>query len=161
MPIGRFLCGIAALIWDPATDRYLLLRRSAQKDYGAGSWECVTGHVDQGESFTQAVQREVREELGTAVKIEFLVGVTHFYRGEAIPEKELLGAIFGCTLEDAAAARHGDEHSEMRWASAAEIEGLLPANHWLLPALRRAEALRHWLPEELRRTFRVEGFEID
>ncbi len=160
MPIGRFLCGIAALIWNPATDQYLLLRRSAQKDFGAGSWECVTGHVDQGESFSQALHREVGEELGAEARIEFLIGVTHFYRGAAVPEKELLGAIFGCTLADPDAIRHGDEHSEMRWASAAEIEALLPADHWLLPALRRAEALRRLLPEELRQSFRVEGFEI-
>jgi 8-oxo-dGTP diphosphatase len=160
MPIGRFLCGIAALIWDPATDQYLLLRRSAHKDYGAGAWECVTGHVDQGESFSQAVYREVREELGAEAHIEFLIGVTHFYRGAQVPEKELLGAVFGCTLTDPGAARFGDEHSEMRWCSAAEIEALLPADYWLLPVVRRAGLLRRTLPEELRRSFIQEGFEV-
>ena len=60
MPIGRFLCGIAALIWDPATDQYLLLRRAESKDFGARSWECPTGRVDQGESFTAAVQATCR-----------------------------------------------------------------------------------------------------
>jgi hypothetical protein len=43
MAIGRFYAGIAALIWSPETKQYLLLRRSEQKDYARGAWECVTG----------------------------------------------------------------------------------------------------------------------
>ncbi|NJN55210.1 MAG: hypothetical protein HC804_10900, partial [Anaerolineae bacterium] len=50
MSIGRFLGGIAALIWNPTNESYLLLCRADSKDFGAGSWECVTGRVDQGES---------------------------------------------------------------------------------------------------------------
>jgi 8-oxo-dGTP diphosphatase len=57
MSIGRFIGGIGALIWSPKVKRYLLLRRSAQRDYGAGAWECVTGRVDQGEGFEQALHR--------------------------------------------------------------------------------------------------------
>ncbi|HIP70446.1 MAG TPA: NUDIX domain-containing protein, partial [Anaerolineae bacterium] len=88
MPVGRFLGGIAALIWDEATDRYLLLRRAAHKDVGAGHWECVTGRVDQGESYEDALHREVQEEIGIPAQIQFIIGTTHFYRGPARPENE-------------------------------------------------------------------------
>ncbi len=91
MPIGRFYAGIAALIWVPETKQYLLLRRSTQKDYAQGAWECVTGRVDQGESFEDALRREVREELGAEVQLEYILGTTHFYRGDPIPENELVG----------------------------------------------------------------------
>jgi hypothetical protein len=37
MDVGRFLAGIGALIWDQESDRYLLLRRSMEKDFAAGA----------------------------------------------------------------------------------------------------------------------------
>jgi 8-oxo-dGTP diphosphatase len=160
MPIGRFLCGIAALIWDPATDKYLLLRRSLSKDFAARSWECPTGRVDQGESFTTALHREVQEEIGATVQIEFIIAATHFYRGPELPENELNGLIFGCSLASPGPISFGDEHSEMRWATAEEAYALLPADHWLQDVIRRAESLHRLLPPELRHEFRRKGFEI-
>ena len=160
MPIGRFLCGIAALIWDPATGQYLLLRRAASKDFGARAWECPTGRVDQGESFTAALHREVREEIGAAVQIEFIIATTHFYRGPEAPENELNGVIFGCSLASPAPVSFGDEHSELRWATAEEAYALLPESHWLVGVIRRAENLRRLLPPELRDEFRQKGLEI-
>jgi 8-oxo-dGTP diphosphatase len=85
MTIGRFYAGIAALIWSPETKQYLLLCRSEQKDYARGAWECVTGRVDQGEGFEDALHREVHEELGVEVQIEHILGTTHFYRGMGYP----------------------------------------------------------------------------
>jgi 8-oxo-dGTP diphosphatase len=161
MAIGHFLGGIAALIWDPKTDRYLLMRRSASKDFGRGDWECVTGRVDQGESYTQALHREVQEEIGARVQIEFLISVTHFYRGEARPENELLGVIFGCTLLDGEqAAMLGDEHSEICWGSPEQVQSMLPAGHWLRSAIQRTELLRRLLPEALRQQLRQDGLEL-
>ena len=160
MPIGRFLCGIAALIWDPATDKYLLLRRADSKDFGAGAWECPTGRVDQGESYTDAVHREVREEIGAEVQIEFIIGTTHFYRGAEIPENELNGVIFGCSLARTSEITFGEEHSEMHWMSAEQAFTLLPESHWLQDVIRRAENLRRLLPPVLQDEFRHKGLEI-
>lgn len=163
MSIGHFLNGIGALIWyEPGADQpaqYLLMRRSAHKDFLSNDWECVTGRVDQGESYTEALHREVREETGADVQIEFLIGVTHFYRGAAIPENELLGALFGCTIGDPSSVTFEAEHSEMRWVTAEEANALLPEKHWLRWVLRRAEMLRLLLPVELRQEFRQGGFE--
>ena len=41
---------VGALVWRRSDGKYLLLQRSAQKDFAAGQWECVTGRVEQGES---------------------------------------------------------------------------------------------------------------
>jgi len=160
MPIGRFLCGVAALIWDPGTDKYLLLRRAASKDFEARAWECPTGRVDQGESFTDAVHREVREEIGAEVRIEFIIGTTHFYRGPEIPGNELNGVIFGCSLASTGEITFGEEHSEMGWLTAGQAYEMLPENHWLQDVIRRAENLRRLLPDELRAEFRQKGLEI-
>ena len=158
--IGRFLGGIAALIWDPETDRYLFLRRNAQRDFKAGTWDCVSGRVDQGESFEEALRREVGEEIGAEVQIEFMIATTHFYRGEKLPENELLGVIYGCTLRRPYQIRLGEEHSEMRWVTAAEADMLLDEYDWLRIIVHKAERLKSLLPVTLRTHFRREGFEI-
>lgn len=156
---GRFLGGIAAVIWD-RDGRYLLLRRSSRKDYGAGEWECVTGRVDQGESYTQALHREVLEEIGCRVQIEFLIGTTHFYRGEVVPDNELLGVVFGCTLLDDCFPVHGEEHAEMLWAGIEQIETMLPADHWLLRVIHLSRKMRSGLSTDMQREIRRYGLEI-
>ena len=154
MTIGRFFAGVSALLWCPSARRYLLLRRSADKDFGGGAWECVTGRVDQGEGFSEAVRREVREELGVEAQVDFVLGTMHFYRGEASPENELVGVYFSCTIENPEAIHLSWEHSEARWVTAEEASQLLPASHWLAETIRRAETMRTLLPSALLEHFR-------
>jgi 8-oxo-dGTP diphosphatase len=149
MTIGRFMCGITALIYHPQDERYLLLKRAAKRDAGAGEWECVTGRVDQGEGFEDAVYREVREELGVQVRIEFIIGTSHFYRGEAKPENELLGVRYLCTLDKPDAIQTTNEHDEYRWMTSGEIEAFLPHDHWLISTIRDAQAI---MPQRLAST---------
>lgn len=161
---GRFLAGVGALLWNAASDSYLLLRRAKDKDYAAGLWECVTGRVEQGESFEQALRREVREELGVEVWIEFIIGTTHFFRGEAAPEQELLGVVYCCSLSGRGQIRIGPEHDAYRWSTYAEAQALLgdqPSEAWLLEVLRRAEFLRTHLTPDVRSFFRFNGFETN
>ncbi len=158
MSIGRFYAAVAALLWNPADGTYLVLKRTADKDFAGGAWECVTGRVDQGEGFTEAVHREVHEELGIEVQIDFIIDTTHFYRGEARPENELVGVEYCCSIEDPGAIRTSWEHTEHRWITAEEAETMLPAGYWLRELIRRAERIRAQLPPELLQTFR-EGFE--
>jgi 8-oxo-dGTP diphosphatase len=160
MTIGHFLGGVGALVWDPSTNKYLLMQRSEHKDFERGAWECVTGRVDQGEGFEQAMRREVREEIGAEVQIEFFLGTTHFYRGEERPENELLGVIYGCTLKDLSRLTFNDEHCEARWVTAQEAFAWLPEDHWLRTVISRAEMLRTLLPTELREYYRQNSFEI-
>ncbi len=160
MPIGRFSAGIGALLWRPSDGRYLVLKRSEAKDAGAGTWECISGRVDQGEGFVEAVHREVHEELGIGVQIDFVVGTAHFYRGEAKPENELLLVQFCCSVREPADVKLSWEHSECRWVTELEAEELLPAGHWLGRVIRRAEAIRALLPAELLEYYRVQGLEL-
>jgi 8-oxo-dGTP pyrophosphatase MutT (NUDIX family) len=164
MSIGRFYAGIAALIWTPNTKQYLLLRRSEQKDYACGAWECVTGRVDQGEGFEDALRREVREELGVEVQIEHILGTTHFYRGSPTPENELVGVIYLCSLVDPASIHISAEHSEYRWLSGNQAIDLLSANdpstQWALRVIRRAELIRPMLLDNLIKVQSKTGFEF-
>lgn len=160
MDNGRFQCGIAGLIYHPPTRTYLLLRRSASRDVGGNEWECVTGRVNQGESFESALHREIREELSVSVQLEFIVGTSHFYRGQHTPENELLGVQYACTIKDRKAIRPGEEHAEALWLTASQVYGLLPKEHWMRQAIQRAELMRNVLPTELVTVFQSNGFEI-
>ncbi len=153
MSIGRFYAGIAAVIWSPKIKRYLLLRRAEHKDYAPGKWECVTGRVDQGESFADALRREVHEELGSEITVMYILGTTHFYRGVPDPANELVGVIYLCTLTDPDDIRISDEHAEYRWLPADEAIALLsspdPTTQWARRVIERAETIRSMLPGDL------------
>jgi len=149
MSIGRFYAMIGALIRDPSSGKYLVLRRSAEKDVGAGAWECVTGRVDQGEGFLEALHREVKEELGVEIQIDFFLRTDHFYRGDPVPENEMVGVLYCCSIENPAAIQTSWEHSEVRWVTLDEATNLLPNGHWLVKLIQRAETLRTLIPTEL------------
>jgi 8-oxo-dGTP diphosphatase len=164
MSIGRFYGGIAALIWSRSREKYLLLQRSPEKDFASGVWECVTGRVDQGEGFVEALQREVREELGLSVQAEMILGTTHFYRGPADPHNELIGVVFGCSIQGPQDVRLSREHSQYRWVTIQEARELLTAHDsstaWMRRVLARAEALRARAPQALLEYQRGINFEL-
>ncbi|MGW8251229.1 MAG: NUDIX domain-containing protein [Anaerolineales bacterium] len=164
MEVGRFFGGIAALIWSPRSDNYLLLKRSGDKDFASGVWECVTGRLNQGEGFEDAIQREVLEELGVEVELEYFLGTTHFYRGARQPDNELVGIVACCWLDDTQPIQISEEHSEYRWVSAAQAFKLLSAEDsstsWMRRVLQRAEEMKSLVPPQLRDYYRQRGFEL-
>lgn len=160
MSPGKFLAGIAALIWNPNDMKYLVLRRSPEKDFASNSWECVTGRVEQGESFTDAVHREVYEELGTHIQIDFVVSTTHFYRGAPVDENELLGVMYCCSIQTFENTLISHEHTEQRWISVDEASKLFGGDYWLGQMIRRAEKIRSSLPADMLDYFHQVGFEI-
>jgi 8-oxo-dGTP diphosphatase len=141
---GTFLAGVAGLIRN-RDGAYLMMKRVAERDFGGDVWECVTGRVNQGEGFEEALHREVAEETGLRVTIDFIVGLTHFYRGEAIPQNELQGATFCCSIAGDETVAADAEHSEFRWMRADEAIAFLTAEdagtRWFRRTIMRAEGL--------------------
>ena len=131
---GRFLAGIGAVI-QRNDGRFLILRRSSEKDFAAGVWECVTGRLEQGEGYEDALTREVFEETGLSVTIDRILNTTHFYRGERTADNELIGVLFLCTTPEPAAFKPSVEHTEHRWVTTAEalalLEGDDPSTQWM------------------------------
>ena len=161
METGKFQCGVAAVVYHAETQTYLLLKRLRQHEVGQDTWECVTGRVNQGESFEVALHREVLEELGVTVQLEFIIGTSHFFRGKPEPENEMLGVKYACTLANRNAIQLSAEHGEFRWLTANEVYYFLPANYWLSQTIRRAEIIRHSLPPTLVAFFQAVGFETN
>jgi 8-oxo-dGTP diphosphatase len=156
---GRFQAGVGALIRRADDKRYLLLRRAAHRDAGANTWECVTGRLEQGEGFETALHREVMEEIGVTVQIDFLAATSHFYRGEPIVENELLSVLYCCTIDNPDAIKVSDEHGEWRWMTAAEAYSFLEADNWLYRLIQRAETIYNQMPATLQDYFRANGYE--
>ena len=164
MAIGRFLAGIFALVWSPAHEKYLILQRSAEKDHAAGMWDCVTGRVDQGEGFFEALQREALEEISVEIQFEFMLGSVHFYRGPKTPEYEMVGVVCFCTLADPQKIQISPEHSQYRWVTPAEADSLYAADkssmRFLISVIHRAERMRSFMPSELQEYLRETGMDI-
>jgi 8-oxo-dGTP diphosphatase len=100
----------------------------------AGCWEFPGGKVEDGESETDALVRECREEMGIEVAVGPMIGahsitdgvVLHVYLAE-----HLLGY-----------PEPRQDHNEMRWLAAADLNSVdwLPADRPMLAAI--AAALR-------------------
>jgi len=58
---------VALALFHPVKKRYLIVRRNAQQNSGAGHWEFPGGKIENGESKTQALVREILEELGFTI----------------------------------------------------------------------------------------------
>ena len=68
MPTPKHIVAVAGLVSDPR-GRVLMIR-SPRRD-----WEFPGGQVEEGESLTDALRREVLEETGITVSVGMLVGV--------------------------------------------------------------------------------------
>jgi 8-oxo-dGTP pyrophosphatase MutT (NUDIX family) len=158
--VGRFLGMVGALIWSPSKEKYLILKRSGEKDFAGLTWECGTGRVDQGENFTQALGREVREELGIDIQIDFIIGTAHFYRGAKLPENEMLGVFYCCTINDPDLVKMSWEHSEFRWVTPSEAEETLSKGYWLSQLISRADRIRLMTPPEIIELNHKIGFDL-
>lgn len=120
----------AAIVHD---GRVLAACRSAPAEL-AGYWEFPGGKVEDGESETDALVRECREEMGVEVAVGRLIGaqpiaaglVLHVYLAE-----HLLGY-----------PEPRQDHAEMRWLAPADLNSVdwLPADRPMLAAV--AAALR-------------------
>ena len=132
---------VGVLVWRRDDGRYLLLQRSSTKDHAAGRWESVSGRLEQGEGFEDAVHREALEELGLNVRVECFLGTAHFYRGDTLPEYEMVGLHFGCSIPDPTGLRLSDEHSELRWLTATDAAAFLSddRDQWLGELIARAD----------------------
>ena len=162
--IGRFLGGVGALIINPENNTYLLLRRSQMKDFAPGAWECVTGRVDQGEGFDEAVVREVREEIGAEIVPAYILGTTHFYRGTAVAETELIGIVYLCTVAESTTITISEEHDEYRWLTGTQALEMLAGDDattaWTRGLIQKAEAVRPCLSADLLGLNRRLGFAL-
>ena len=107
--------------------RLLLIRRGHAP--GAGLWSLPGGRVEPGETDTEALVREMREETGLEIEAGQLIGRVRRPGpdGAVLDIRDYAATVVGGTL------RAGDDAADARWVDASELaslsvtEGLLEA----------------------------------
>jgi len=110
---------IAAII--ERDGRLLLGKRSPHRPSAPGYWCPICGRVEPGESQSDAVVREVREESGLRVTALRKVAQCDTNDGRATIHWWLTAL-----LDDSPARLTNDEHSELRWLTPDELQHLEP-----------------------------------
>ena len=118
-----FSLAVKAVIFD-AEGRCLMIRRSAHNRNFVGCWEWPGGKADPGESFDQAVRREVLEETGLDVEITALAGATEF----EMPAVHVVLLCLEARLTGGSLLL-SEEHDDSAWVPLAELDARpLPAS---------------------------------
>ena len=110
------------------------LFRRALPISGAGAWEFPGGKVDDGESESEALRREIQEELNLQIKVEEKIGVSVHDDGSKYIQ---LSAYF--VQYDTSSDFRLIDHDAQKWVSQGEIklEELAPADRPLVQLIFR------------------------
>lgn len=133
---------VNALLW--RQEMVLLAKRSAGRKAHPGRWSFPGGHVEQGETLSDALARELQEEVGLTPIVYKRIGTV------ADPNPDADGGVifhmYAVTAwHGSEPCAFGDEHSELGWFSveaACALKGLaLPEYMEILRKLRTIELL--------------------
>jgi 8-oxo-dGTP pyrophosphatase MutT (NUDIX family) len=114
--------------------KWLLVRKPRKEN----AWQFPQGGVDEGESFVQAAERELREECGANLKIKFSPEPVAEYRYDFPADflrhnGEFLGAnvlFFQAKHISGEPKVDNEEIVEARWCTQKEIKDLVEEEYW-------------------------------
>jgi mutator protein MutT len=109
--------------------KILLCHRRADREWYPDCWDVVGGHIERGESATEAVVRECREELGITVRTIQPIAVEF-----EIPAVNLHAFLID-DWEGEVANHAPTEHDKIEWFGPDELHGLNLADPRFLPWL--------------------------
>ena len=108
--------------------RLLLIKRGHAP--GAGLWSLPGGRIEPGETDTEALVREMREETGLEIAAGRLIGTVRRPAQDAdvLDIRDYEATVTGGTLHA------GDDAADARWVAASELKSL-PITEGLMEAL--------------------------
>lgn len=99
--------------------RVLLLKRSMNSKNNRGKWDLPGGKVDAGESFTEALLREVDEETTIKVSLRKVVGAAE----SDLPDRKVAYIIMEGRLLSGR-VHLSDEHDDFAWVDCSELPAM-------------------------------------
>ncbi|MDG6962123.1 MAG: NUDIX hydrolase [Nitrososphaerota archaeon] len=120
----RVLASVAIL-----RGKKILLIKEQEEPYN-GLWVLPQGYVKQGETVSDAANREVHEELGVEVELDGLVGIYDDFHDGSNPVHYVIATYFG-TINGSAEPRPTTEAIDSAWV---DVSKGLPA---VPPVMRR------------------------
>lgn len=118
--MSRLVCAIFI-----AGDRVLLVKRAHHRKWSPCKWDLVGGHAEKGEELDVALVRECQEEVGLTPLA--LVQVDTLYEADDKKQRSPFHIYVVRLWTGRSAKLLGDEHSELDWFSADDIETLVLA----------------------------------
>ena len=110
-----FVLSVKAVIQDEQ-GRYLLMRRASASKNNAAKEDFPGGKIDAGETFDQALIREIQEETGLRVELEKVVGTAQ----SELPDRIVAYLILRCRLLDGQ-LRLSSEHTQATWVTLLDL----------------------------------------
>lgn len=107
---------------DRIAPEILIAKRSSKRELFPGKWECGGGQVRPGESFEEAIQRQMFEEFNLSVEVIAIIGTYQIH--PTSPQKtKIPGLSFLCSVNGRGdeLTLNSREHSEFRWISPDDI----------------------------------------
>lgn len=123
---------VAALIYDPSTEKIMICQRPENKDRGL-LWEFPGGKVEKGESKEQALIRECLEELSVEIlPKEIYSSLVHDY-----PDIKIELTLFKAVIVSGEPKKL--EHNDIKWVYTWESSkyDFCPADKEILERLKR------------------------
>lgn len=114
-------CG--ALIYSTSTGRYLFLLRNTKQ---AGTWGLVGGKIEQGESVTQALLREIAEEIGGLIRDPKFIPIEKF----TSDNKKFIYHTFVCPVDHEFVPELNAEHRGYCWVKLSDHPKPLHPGVW-------------------------------
>ncbi len=113
---------VEAIIFRRNSNRieYLLLKRLPERN---GFWQPVTGGVEEGETLSEALRREIREETGIENLVRVIEDIYYFEFSDPNLNKEYVYGVEVASTE--VVVLDGKEHSEYRWCGIKDALQLL------------------------------------
>ncbi|MHA1951163.1 MAG: NUDIX domain-containing protein [Candidatus Thorarchaeota archaeon] len=140
----KLFVGIGAAI--ERDGKFLILKRSENKNFAPDAWEIVTGRIEEEESPETGVLREVFEETGTDVEIVMPVQSGFFYRGAK--EFPMVFITYWCR-HISGEVKLSWEHSAFRWVGIDDILKEQTMEHFF-HTFERIRILRNHLPDDFK-----------
>ena len=99
-----------------ADGRFLFIRRSQSSNHFKAQWEMPGGKMDPGETLSDCLIRETKEETGLDIAIDHVMGAAE---GD-IPAYRLAYLFLSAHVVGSEVIRLSDEHDDFKWVTPEE-----------------------------------------